>query len=388
MTVTKPNSKKKFRTNPDIFDDIAATGMQIYGDIYAVPSAVLDQTIKTGLQFKDAVKGKVKHLVKRNSWDGDESDIRRDLLFAASRSRNTEELARIHKWATGKRDGELQQVVEARAAELRIPVAQLKQGYPRGWNPQMTDRALRYNPGKKSHGATSVSQWITAVMSMKGMSRQMPKDVAREMVRATPPARRSEFARQIGRRNPENLAAHFYEKFHGEPSEEEIVIEQELHEHEHLGVIGTLAACVVDTPTGLRATLNFDSDDGKQVPWLCASEDGEQLFIEGGYQEIDLKTLKMNGPEWRKERMVIGQFSPPETGRPWNLAYVTQKSFDDFETIRYEHDLGEPNEGEPKSQRRQSPILEYDTVNHLLFIVGGQYKIKLPVIGVSAGIEN
>lgn len=340
MTATRPNSKrtpKRRVRNTDVVDDAAAAGMQIYGDIFAIPAAALDQSIKAALQAKDSLKGHVKRLVRRNSvtWEDDESDVRRDLLFAASRSRSAEELARIHRWATAKRDAELQQVVEARGTELRIPISKLKEGYPRGWNPQRTDRAVRKQ-----------------------------------------------------KRNPESTAVHFYKKFHGRDSGEEIIIEQELHEHEHLGVIGTLAACVVDTPTGLRATLNFDSDDGNQIPWLCSSEDGDQLFIEGGCQEIDLKALEMNGKDWHKERMVIGQFAPPEGGRRWNLAYIAEKSFDDFETIRYEHDLGEPDEGEPKSHRREAPVLEYDSVNHLLFIVGGQYKIKLPLIGVSPGIEN
>ena len=68
MTATRPNSRKA-RRNADVIDQAAATGMQIYGDIWAVPGAVLDQTIATGLRLKDAVKGKVKHLVRRNSVD-------------------------------------------------------------------------------------------------------------------------------------------------------------------------------------------------------------------------------------------------------------------------------------------------------------------------------
>lgn len=338
MIATRPKSRRK--NGPDIVDQAAATGMQIYGDIWAVPSAILDQTIKTGLQFKDAVKGKVKHLVRRNSgtWN-DESDVRKDLLFAASRSRNAEELARIHKWAIGKRDRELQDVCEARAAELRIPIGDLKRGYPRGWNPQVTDRALRY----RANGT---------------------------------------------RRNPENLAAEAYKRFHGRPSEEEVIIKEEIHYHKDLATLGVLAACVIDTPTGLRVTIEFDSDDGKPVPWLCMSEDGVQLFIEGGDQSIDLKPLEMDGKDWYKERMVLGTFAPPEGKRRWNLAYVTEKSFDQYETIRYEHDLGEANEGEPKSHRREAPALEFEPLNKKLFISGGQYKIKLPMIGVSPGIEN
>ena len=56
-------------------------------------------------------------------------------------------------------------------------------------------RTRQYNPA--SQGATSLGQWLTAVMSMKGQSQEMTVPAAVEMIRATPPARRSEFARAI-----------------------------------------------------------------------------------------------------------------------------------------------------------------------------------------------
>ena len=53
----------------------------------------------------------------------------------------------------------------------------------------------QYNP--KSQGAESVGQWLTAVTSMKGQSQAMSVGAAVEMIRATPPERRSQFARAI-----------------------------------------------------------------------------------------------------------------------------------------------------------------------------------------------
>lgn len=49
-------------------------------------------------------------------------------------------------------------------------------------------------------GARSLGQWLAAVMSMKGESNQMTVPAAVEMVRATPPERRSEFAAEIWER--------------------------------------------------------------------------------------------------------------------------------------------------------------------------------------------
>jgi len=457
MTATRSKSRK----NSDVVDQAAAAGMQIYGDIFAIPSAVLDQTIRTALQAKDAVKRHAGRLLKNPGWYDQESDndARNSLMFAASRSRNAEELARIHKWAVTKRDSDLKAVVEARAGELGISMSKIQANYPARWNPQVTDRALRYrananapegaeqccmcgsktsidvghvdgheenneeenliwicrscnvttanvmrdagmgrltrqyNPGKSGKGASSTEQWITAVMSMKGLSNEMPVSEAVEMIRATSPAKRSEYARGIwdmrrSKGNPENLAAEAYKRFHGRPSTEEIVIEEQVHFHKNLATLGVLAACVFDTPLGDRVTLNFDSDDGHPVPWLCMSEDGVQLYIEGGDQSIELEAIGMEGDNWYKERMVLGTFSEPEPGRKWNLAYITEKNFDSFETIRYEHDLGEPDEGEPKNHRREAPTLEFEPLNQKLFICGGQYKISLPLLETSPGIEN
>jgi hypothetical protein len=59
-------------------------------------------------------------------------------------------------------------------------------------------RTRQYNPG--TQGATSLGQWLTAVLSMKGESDQMTVLAAVEMIRATPTDTRSEFARQIWER--------------------------------------------------------------------------------------------------------------------------------------------------------------------------------------------
>ena len=55
-------------------------------------------------------------------------------------------------------------------------------------------RTHQYNP---SRGAKSLGAWLAAVTSMKGQSNQMSIPDAVALIQATPPARRSEFARQI-----------------------------------------------------------------------------------------------------------------------------------------------------------------------------------------------
>lgn len=61
-------------------------------------------------------------------------------------------------------------------------------------------RTRQFNPGE---GAKSLGQWLTAVMSMKGESDAMSVSAAVEMIRATPPRKRSEFAREIWARRRE-----------------------------------------------------------------------------------------------------------------------------------------------------------------------------------------
>jgi hypothetical protein len=57
---------------------------------------------------------------------------------------------------------------------------------------------VQYNPASK--GAVSLGQWLTAVLSVKGQSDQMTVSAAVEVIRATPPERRSEFAQEIWER--------------------------------------------------------------------------------------------------------------------------------------------------------------------------------------------
>ena len=77
-----------------------------------------------------------------------------------------------------------------RACNTRLGVVYKRLGLGR--------RTRQYNPA--AQGATSLGQWLTAVMSMKGESDQMTVPAAVEMIRATPPERRSQFAQEIWRK--------------------------------------------------------------------------------------------------------------------------------------------------------------------------------------------
>jgi ketopantoate reductase len=58
-------------------------------------------------------------------------------------------------------------------------------------------RTRQFNP--QSEGARTLAQWVIAVLAMKGESDAMEPAAAVEIIRATPPERRSKFAQQIWR---------------------------------------------------------------------------------------------------------------------------------------------------------------------------------------------
>jgi hypothetical protein len=158
------------------------------------------------------------------------------------------------------------------------------------------------------------------------------------------------------KRNPESAAAELYEEFHGQPPAETLEIVTEKEEHQYLTQIGQLVELKVETVTQLDATFRFH----KEAPELCSSEDGRQLYIEGGDQEIDLKALKMDGEKWLKDSMVIGVL--------YEVTYRTAKGFHKFKTTDYFHKLGE--------ESGVQPFVLYDPRNALLSISGGQYHTK------------
>jgi len=182
--------------------------------------------------------------------------------------------------------------------------------------------------------------------------------------------------------NPEAPARAMYESFHGKPPEGETVIKEEFHEHEWLAPLGLAVSMKVATLTGLNAEIEIspaesektDYDEtaaGPDAVFLAANEEGTQLYFVGGDQALNLDKLKFTG-DWVKDSMVIGVI--------YEITYRTRKKFDKFELTDYYHELGE--------ETGDQPMLVYDSLSPHCSISGGKYKIKMPLVGVSPGIEN
>lgn len=173
------------------------------------------------------------------------------------------------------------------------------------------------------------------------------------------------------KRNPDEAeiaAAKLSELFHGRPAKEVREYVESLSLRTTLTHLGRLVE--------LRVWI--DEDDYRALgPFkgvdCSVSPDGGSVYFVGGDQSIDLKALGLD-KTLPKDHVKLGECD--------YLAYATEKRFDSFEPITYEHELGEET-GDP-------PTLCYDTLNEKLYLVGGNYRIeqKRLVEDMSPGIVD
>lgn len=162
------------------------------------------------------------------------------------------------------------------------------------------------------------------------------------------------------RSNPADGAAgadEMYSTFHGSDPTETVVVEEVIVHHGNVAALGDLEELVVVTPRGHKVVLDFTADP----PLLCSSSDGKQLLLRGGDMSIDLAAIKMNGSEWVKDVMVLGDVL--------SVTYRTAKTMDSGKVLSYEHKFTDP-EG-TKGGDRAYPVLTYDTLNNRLEFAGG-----------------
>jgi hypothetical protein len=89
--------------------------------------------------------------------------------------------------------------------------------------------------------------------------------------------------------NPAEAALEAYEDFHGKPSAELVEVHDPIHYHKHLASAGELKRLVIAPETGGRVVLS-----GFKGALLCFNEAGNQLFVRGGDQSVDLKQFGIN----------------------------------------------------------------------------------------------
>ena len=185
-------------------------------------------------------------------------------------------------------------------------------------------------------------------------------------------------------KNPQSGAEEMYESFHGKPAEGVTVVEEELHEHEWLAPLGVLVNYRVATLSGFDVLIGVDDETAAEQDFdetaanaetifLSANEDGTQIYFKGGDQSLPLDRFKMGeSTDWYRDDMIIGVL--------YEITYRTKKKFDKFKLTDYFHHLGE--------ETGDQPMLRYDPLSPHQYVSGGKYKIKMPLIGMSPGIEN
>jgi hypothetical protein len=173
------------------------------------------------------------------------------------------------------------------------------------------------------------------------------------------------------KRNPADMAAEAFELFHGYPPESEIVFDSMEHEHEYYAGIGELIELVI-VPRGESKGILLHGFDGAM---LAMNERGivegspAQLYIVGGDQSLDSRTLKQFGVDGTHEQEVLGSCV--------DITYFTDKTHlgRDGGQADYVHAFGE------ESAKRQmrilvSPTATYHTVNKIIGLWGGKYTIE------------
>jgi hypothetical protein len=148
-------------------------------------------------------------------------------------------------------------------------------------------------------------------------------------------------------------AAAKFEEFHGKPPERIVEYDQALRYHGNLAEMGKLKELRFDLDSLNR---DFPLAGFKDCQAVC-TPDGMNIYFVGGDQRIDFEALNIG----TDKDMV-------ELGPARRIVYDTVKGFHDFEQINYWHLFGEED--------GIVPVLAYDRLNHTLFLLGGNYRVR------------
>lgn len=178
------------------------------------------------------------------------------------------------------------------------------------------------------------------------------------------------------RRNAANGAAQMYKDFHGRSATEVLTMQDALIQSGEYTALGDDPELWLRPVTGDPAKwgegdISFDPSDNVK---LATNATGGQLFLVGDNQALDLSDLKGEGIDTSKRFIDLGEV--------YAVSYMTEKSFDRFQSVPYAHVLGE--------ETGQRPRLVYDKETRRMLLVGGAYSIA-PVdraLGASPGIVN
>lgn len=161
-------------------------------------------------------------------------------------------------------------------------------------------------------------------------------------------------ARRTRRNSSQEAADKLFEKFHGAPPKGTKEIRQETEFQDKLAKLGKLLHFDILTPNEDECRISFSGPVD-----VCAEPMGNQLYIVGGNQKVDIEDLELGENESLKDYIFLGIAT--------DIAYSTTKGFHDFEPTDYYHEFGEDN--------GNCPLLQYDRLNDRVFLTGGSYRV-------------
>lgn len=216
---------------------------------------------------------------------------------------------------------------------------------------------MKHNPGKGSF-----ARCVDKVSRRGGVSDPAAVCAAAKM-------KAGEDLQAARKRNPTDTAAEAFEKFHGYPPEQEIVFDSEEHEHEYFAGVGRLQELII-VPEGESKGVQLYGFGGAH---LAMNEEMTQLYIVGGDQALDSKTLSQFGIDsgLRHEQEILGKCV--------DITYYTDKTHlgKDGGKADYVHAFGEETAGKKTHLRiLVSPTATYDVTNQIIGLWGGKYTIE------------
>jgi hypothetical protein len=175
---------------------------------------------------------------------------------------------------------------------------------------------------------------------------------------AWPPAKRAMAKRRNGRRRNQegdsmDAAREQFREFHGKEPGRILEYEQTFHYPENFAELGRLKELRFDLDSMNR---NFPLTNFGHCQ-VVSTPDGSNIYFIGGDQRIDFEALN-----------IASDKDMVELGACGYIMYHTVKGFHDFEPTDYFHHFGEED--------GLRPILTYDRLNHTLFLVSGNYRVR------------
>lgn len=172
---------------------------------------------------------------------------------------------------------------------------------------------------------------------------------------------------KLNRRNPRDLAAEAFERTHGYPAGEEIVIVEQEHYHEYMPAWGELVELLI-VPEGEVKAVQLRKFEGAQLTF-SEHPDFPQLEILGGDQSLSLETLR---EQFGKQTI----HEKEDLGRCVDVVYFSIKTHlgKDGGEADYHHRFAEETAGKRLHVRIvESPMATYHVLNKKIELWGGVY---------------